>query len=91
MVLVRAALGDDTEHRARVAAKFGGELISHQADFLHQVWIVERLLATRHARVVDVLAVQHEVVRTHAAAVGRVAHAGGEARLAAAQLADSGR
>ena len=70
VILVRATARDRIEHRARVAAILSAELICHQSDFLNRVRIVQGDRRSGDTEVVVVLAVDHEVVRTRAAAVG---------------------
>ena len=71
MIVVGARFGNDVQYRARVAAILGEELVGDQANFLDDVRVVNGLLAARDAGVIDVLAINHEVVRTRAPAVCR--------------------
>src|SRR6185503_18148275 len=79
------------EYRAAVAAVLGTELVGDQPYFLNQVGVVELNHTAADAKVVVVLAVEQEVVRTQPAAVGRVVDAIGESCLIGLQLTHAGR
>src|SRR5689334_19382414 len=87
VILVRATARDRIEYRARVATILSAELICHQSHFLNRVRIVQGDRRSGNAEVVVVLTVDHEVVRTRAAAVGREVCAAGESALARVYLA----
>lgn len=58
---VGAALRHHVHDRAGRAAVLRGKLVGHQPNLLDDVGVVHRLLAPGDARVVDVLAVDHDV------------------------------
>ena len=88
--LIGAALGRDIHDRAGGPAELGRELVRDQPHFLHDVRVVDLLLTAGDARIVAVLAVDHEVVRANAHAVRREIRPGCEDRLAAPELTDAG-
>jgi hypothetical protein len=67
--IVGARFADEIYDRTRVSAIFGKKLVRNDADLTYRVRIIQRDLAARNARIVDVLAVKHEVVRAKPATV----------------------
>src|SRR5687767_11629787 len=89
VIVVASRFGDGVEYRTGITSIFRQELVRDQTNFLNQVRIVQRLSSSGNAWLVIVLTVDHKVIGTDAATVGRVADAGGETGLAGAELADS--
>ena len=90
--VVRARLCDGIKDSTRIAPILGAELIRDEPHFLDRVGIIERDRRPRNAKVVVVLAVDHEVVRAYTPAVHRETGAGaGEGSLSGIQLANARR
>ena len=94
MKAVRSAFRNDVHHRAGRAAVLGRKLIRDEAYFLDDIWIVDGLLPAGDARIVAVLAIDHEVVGSDPHAIHRVAILPGvwarrKNRLSTAELADA--
>ena len=83
--------GHNVHDRAPSAPVFGRELVRNQPYFLYDVGIVNRLRAAGNPRFVDVLAVDHEIVRAEPHAVGREVDAIRELALTARHLAHARR
>ncbi len=89
VVFVGAALGNHLDHGTGRPAILGVKLVGDQAELLHDVRVVDYLLAARDARVVGVLPVNQEGVAPQAHAVDRVIGAGREGRVPGVDLADA--
>src|SRR5262245_16484471 len=84
---IGAALGYHADHRSRIASMLGQKLVGDHADFLDDIWIIEHLVASRYARLVRILAIDHEVVAVEATAVHREVSPGSPGDVAAIELA----
>ena len=90
VILVRTTTRDRVENGARVAAVLGTELIGDESHFLYRVRIVQWNRRAGDAKVVVVLTIDHEVVRTNSAAVRREVRSSGKGSLSGIQLTDAG-
>src|SRR5687767_12385193 len=69
MEIIRTRLTNKVDHRAGITAELRKKLVGSNTNFLEGVRIVQRNLTAGNARVVDVLLVDHEIVRSEPSAV----------------------
>src|SRR5687767_11960473 len=61
--IITSGFTDKIDDRSRIPAIFSEKLVGHDSGFLNGIRIVQRYLASRNTWVVDVLTVDHKVVR----------------------------
>ena len=91
MQLVGAVLGHNVHDRARGPPILRQKLVREQVELLDHVGIVHDLLPPGHARIIGVLAVDHEVIAARAHPVRRKVRPVGENRVSAVELAHARR
>src|SRR5688572_1616458 len=60
--IITSGFTDKINDRSRISAVFCEKLVGYYPGFLNGIRIVKRYLASRNAGIVDILAVDHEVV-----------------------------
>src|SRR4030095_10233135 len=88
---IRTAAGNRIEDGAGVATVLGAELIRNESHFLDEIRIVQWYGRTSDTKVVVVLTIDHEVIRTYSSAIRREVGTTGKSGLAGVKLTNTRR